>query len=380
MAQVLYWRSSDEDAPTANFSQISAKCGEPFAPPVVYFDTPGMHSGQAVGCHAPVIQARYARARFPSSGVAMLRLHVLFISICALALSACVVLYATAGALKPIASWHGMDIVGEGGTALMAGVWCLMTLSSRPKGLVTRLLAGGLAAIMLGAWVDCLDEFFLIPKDQTWDNWLEAIFQLGGMGVLTAGMYYWRQEQFSLNEQLQKRERLFRDHRAFDRITQLTNADYLRAQIRLEQARHPGVPCAVALLDIDHFHLINRAHGKHEGDRVLQAVCHMLLLNIRNEDLLCRYAGDRFALLMPGTDEAGAREVAQHLCTMVAQMRHQVNATTATTAATLALSLRHACAVAEGEAAEAADTLLSKLSRAIETRSQERRTPAGLAA
>jgi hypothetical protein len=46
----------------------------------------------------------------------------------------------------------------------------------------------------------------------------------------------------------------------------------------------------------------------------------------------------------------------------------------------LALSLRHACAVAEGEAAEAADALLSKLSRAIETRSQELRTPAGLAA
>jgi hypothetical protein len=101
---------------------------------------------------------------------------------------------------------------------------------------VTRLLALGLAAIMLGSWADCLDEFFHLSKDQVWDNWLEALMPLG-MLTLTAGMYYWRQEQFSLNEHLQKRERLFRDHRAFDRVTQLAGADYLRAQIRPDQPR-----------------------------------------------------------------------------------------------------------------------------------------------
>jgi diguanylate cyclase (GGDEF)-like protein len=137
------------------------------------------------------------------------------------------------------------------------------------------------------------------------------------MLILTAGMYYWRIEQFSLNEHLQKRERLFREHKPYDRVTQLSDADYLRLQIRLEKENHPAAVCSVVLLDINSFHQINRQFGQHEGDRVLQAVSHMLLLNLRNEDVLCRYAGDRFAIVMPETTVADADELAKHLCQMV---------------------------------------------------------------
>lgn len=288
----------------------------------------------------------------------MLKLHRPYLIAAACGLAACLALYAGAGALKPLETWRWMDIVGEGGTAAMAGIWFLLTLSSRPGGLVTRLLAGGLAAIMLGSWADCLDEFFRIGKEQLWDNWLEALLPLG-MAVLTAGMYYWRQEQFSLNEHLQKRERLFRDHRAFDRITQLANADYLRAQVALEHARRPGQPCALVLLDIDGFHRINREFGQREGDRVLQAVGHMLLLNLRNEDLLCRYAGDRFAVLMPDTGQDQAAALAQHLCFMVGHLRHHA------VQGQVALSMRHACSMAGG----APDALLAGLSRAVDAAS-----------
>lgn len=285
----------------------------------------------------------------------MLKLHRTYLIAAAGGLAVCPALYAGLGVLKPLDTWRWMDIVGEGGTAAMAGIWFLLTLSSRPGGLVTRLLAGGLAAIMLGSWADCLDEFFRIGKDQLWDNWLEALLPLG-MAVLTAGMYYWRQEQFCLNEHLQKRERLFRDHRAFDRITQLANADYLRAQIALEHARRPGRPCALVLLDIDGFHRINGAFGQREGDRVLQAVSHMLLLNLRNDDLLCRYAGDRFAVLMPDTGTAEGETLARHLCFMVGHLRHHAGP------GPVALSMRHACTMAGGEA----DALLAGLSRAVD--------------
>ncbi|MBJ7313214.1 GGDEF domain-containing protein [Rugamonas sp. CCM 8940] len=286
----------------------------------------------------------------------MLRLHRLTLFSAALALVVWYLLYANIGTAKPFHTWKWMDIVSEGGTALMAGVWFLFTLSSRPGGRVTNLLAGGLAAIMLGSWADCLDEFFHISKDQVWDNWLEALVPCG-MLLLTGGMYYWRQEQFRLNDHLRKRERLFRDHRAFDRITQLANADYLRDQIRLEQSGRPGVDCALVLLDIDRFHLINREFGQQEGDRVLQAVGHMLLLNLRGDDLLCRYAGDRFAVLMPDTGLAEAEALASHLCAMVGQMRHHGKA------GAVPVSLRHACSMADAEP----DALLGALSRAVET-------------
>jgi diguanylate cyclase (GGDEF)-like protein len=231
-------------------------------------------------------------------------------------------LYASLGTPKPFDQWNWLDIVGEGGTALLCGVWAMMVLGSRPSGRVTLLLVGGLAAIMLGFWVDCLDEFFAIPQQQNWDKWLESPLTLGGMLLLTAGLYFWREEQWALNEHMQKRERLFRDHRSFDRITQLANADYLLRQLRLERKRQPDVPCALILLDLDNFHLINREHGQSEGGRLLQAVSHLLLLNLRPQDLLCRYAGDRFAILLPATSLARAGEMAGHLQRAIASMGH----------------------------------------------------------
>jgi len=270
----------------------------------------------------------------------------------AAALAAILVPYAAAGTAKPFAAWHWLDIVQEGGTALLAGVWCLIVLASRPDGRVTRLLASGLACIMLGSWADCMDEFWRIDKAALWDNALEGLVPLG-MLVLTAGLFYWRQEQARLSEHLRKRERLFRSHRPFDRVTQLADAAYLREQLRLEGGQGAS---ALVLLDIDGFHRINREHGQPEGDRALQAVTQMLLLNLRNEDLLCRYAGDRFAVLMPGRDEAAAHEAALHLCRMVGAMRHHAGPDA------VPLSLRHGCAAARG----APEQLLADLCRRMD--------------
>ncbi|WP_226442812.1 GGDEF domain-containing protein [Quatrionicoccus australiensis] len=275
----------------------------------------------------------------------------------------CFALYANLGLAKPPALWKWMDIVGEGGTAIMAGIWTLLILGSRPSGRVTSLLAGGLAAIMLGAWVDCLDEFFAIPHDQYWDNLLESLLTPGGMLTLTIGLYYWRQEQWSLNEHMQKRERLFREHRSFDRITQLANADYLRRQLRLEQKRQPQQSCALILLDLDNFHQISRAHGAGEGDRLLQAVSHLLLLNLRADDLLCRYAGDRFAILLPGATPAEASALAQHLEKAIASLAHHTRH-----GQRLDLSARTTWGIPDCDE----ESFLSKLNRNLESLASQR--------
>ena len=284
----------------------------------------------------------------------MLTLHRPTLLICFLLALLIAVLYASAGVAKPLHAWDWMDIASEGGTTALAGCWLLMLLSSRPGGLVTRWLSGGLAAIMLGNWADLMDEFFKMGPALQWNHWLEALVALG-MVTVTVGMYFWRHEQAHLNQHLEKRERLFRDHRAFDRITQLADARYLRRQIQAERQRRPGQACAVALLDIDGFHLINRTFGQREGDRALQAVGHMLLLNLRSDDLLCRYAGDRFAVLMPNTSTPDAASLAQHLCAMVGQMRHHAGATL------VPLTLRHACAPAD----DTPDAVLNQLNRAM---------------
>ncbi|MDX2218036.1 MAG: GGDEF domain-containing protein [Burkholderiales bacterium] len=293
----------------------------------------------------------------------MLALHRTPLCITLLAFVLITALFATLGATKGAAEWKFLDIVGEGGIALLAGICLVMMWASRPAGPVTSLLTIGLAGIMLGAWTDCLDEFFKVGANQSWDSWLEAVLMLGGAITLTVGLYFYRFEQLSLNAHLEKRERLFRDHRAFDRVTQVANADYLRRQLRAETA--PGrEPAALVLLDLDRFHLVNRAHGPAEGDRVLQGVTQLLLLNVRTGDLVCRYAGDRFAVLLPATTPQRAMRLAEHLRRVIEQWRHHPRDGTPP----LALCARQASCRVEGDV----DALLSNLDRMLDESSNTR--------
>jgi len=278
------------------------------------------------------------------------------------------VLYATLGVTKHATELHWLDVAGEGGTALLCATCFGLVLASRPAGRVTTLLALGLGALTLGAWADCLDEFFRVPEMYSWDSWLEAGFTLGGGLVLTFGLYHYRLEQITLNEHLHKRERLFREHRSFDRITHVANADYLRRQLAIEASRAPEDAASLVLLDIDDFHRVNRQYGPREGDRLLQALTQLLLLNVRTGDLVCRYAGDRFAVLMPRTDLVRAQHRAVLLRRMIELLRHHPLSGDAP----LSLTLRHACGLVRGDAA----ALLQELDRELDSwKSPERPAP-----
>ncbi len=263
------------------------------------------------------------------------------------------ILYSTLGVAKPVSELHLLDVAGEGGTALLCATCLVLMLASRPAGRVTVLLTLGLGALMLGAWADCLDEFFKVPSTQSWDSWLEAVCMLGGGVMLTFGLHHYRLEQVTLNEHLHKRERLFRDHRSFDRITHVANAEYLRRQLAIESARAPDEAASLVLLDVDGFHLVNRRHGPREGDRLLQAIAQLLLLNVRTEDLVCRYAGDRFAVLMPRTDLVRARRSAEQLRQMIELLRHHPRGSDVP----LSLTARQVCGLVRGDAAALLEAL-----------------------
>ena len=272
----------------------------------------------------------------------MFRTHRLPLIAAALAVGATSAMYAALGQPRPFLQWNWIDIASESAIAAMACLWFVLVLSSRPPGRVTSLLAAGLAGLMVGAWADCMDEFLVIAKGQHWNHLIESGSTMAGMISLTWGLLYWRQEQFMVTEHLQKRERLFRDHRSFDALTQVGDADYLREQLRIESASGAAGGCTLLMFDIDSFHVVNRLHGQREGDRLLQAVTHTLLLNVRNTDLLCRYAGDRFALLVgarpadalddtelgatAAEDAAAIDALGEHLRRAVACLRHHTQA------------------------------------------------------
>ena len=255
-------------------------------------------------------------------------LHRLKLAALLLAANAALLLHLGAGDLKPMSDWVWLDILGEGGSALLCLVWLGLVLKSRPAGRVTNFLAIGLGLVFLSWWVDALDEFILLPDAISWDHWLESAPMPLGLVLLTLGIYHWHREQLAISAQMEKRERLFREHLLFDKLTPLNTADYLRRQLQqsLAEARTEQQPLSLVILDLDDFSQINRLHGHAEGDRVLQALTQLLLLNLRHRDLLCRLAGDRFVVLLPNTGAREAQLLAEELRLAVAHLAYKARA------------------------------------------------------
>lgn len=80
-------------------------------------------------------------------------------------------------------------------------------------------------------------------------------------------------------------------------------------------------PVALLLLDIDHFKKVNDEHGHIFGDKVIQGVAKILDGGVMRKDHVCRFGGEEFAILLPGTDKAGAVAVGERVRQAVSQSR-----------------------------------------------------------
>jgi diguanylate cyclase (GGDEF)-like protein len=242
----------------------------------------------------------------------LLKLHLnklLFIA-CFILLS--ILLSLSIGEIKPWAQIVWLNATGKGGSALALVIWMIFILGSRPLGRVTDLLILGLGVIFLAFWQNTLDEFIQLPHAVLW-NQLKFITMPIGILLLTYGLYHWHQEQLALNQQLRKREQIFREHRAFDPLTLTGQAEYLSKQLHARQHTSLEQSLVFLMLDINSFSHFNRQFGNTEGDRLLVEVCEIILLNLRQQDLICRYAGDRFAIILPDTSLTHGRQMAAEL-------------------------------------------------------------------
>lgn len=78
-----------------------------------------------------------------------------------------------------------------------------------------------------------------------------------------------------------------------------------------ERAKRYATPLSCLIMDLDHFKRINDAHGHLAGDRVLVAAAAVFKDAIRTHDVLARWGGEEFVVLLPQTDLAGAEAVAE---------------------------------------------------------------------
>nr|WP_296014974.1 diguanylate cyclase [uncultured Acidovorax sp.] len=107
-----------------------------------------------------------------------------------------------------------------------------------------------------------------------------------------------------------------------DELTGLPNRRAMQDLMGLEHRRsvRSGRPMLLAQLDIDHFKRINDAHGHATGDRALQAFASVVRASVRDTDVLARWGGEEFVLLLSETRLDDARDLLERLRHAVATM------------------------------------------------------------
>ena len=85
------------------------------------------------------------------------------------------------------------------------------------------------------------------------------------------------------------------------------------AEQEAQRAKRYVTPLALVMADIDHFKAINDAHGHHIGDKVLQHFAQTLSASVRTIDLVGRWGGEEFVILMPGTELDEAVQAAERM-------------------------------------------------------------------
>jgi diguanylate cyclase (GGDEF)-like protein len=82
---------------------------------------------------------------------------------------------------------------------------------------------------------------------------------------------------------------------------------------QLAAAKRSGTPVALMMIDVDNFKRINDRYGHAEGDRVLRTVAQALAASVRAADIVCRYGGEEFCIILPGSPLASAAPLAERV-------------------------------------------------------------------
>lgn len=123
-----------------------------------------------------------------------------------------------------------------------------------------------------------------------------------------------RHSNSSISNSLKKQEQ-YKLIATIDELTGLYNRRWLRSILERQMTRSlfSNTPLALLVIDVDHFKQVNDTFGHNVGDLVLQGVARLMMNSVRPTDLVTRYGGEEFLIVLPGSDLAGARIVAERV-------------------------------------------------------------------
>jgi diguanylate cyclase (GGDEF)-like protein/PAS domain S-box-containing protein len=146
---------------------------------------------------------------------------------------------------------------------------------------------------------------------------VSAVYNDDGQIAYLLGIVVDITERKQLEHQLHQVNMLLQEQAIRDPLTGLHNRRYLDETLprELQRAERHSQPIGIIMLDVDHFKRFNDTYGHDAGDTLLRAVGAFLQHTTRGEDIVCRYGGEEFTLVLPGASYEDAHQRAEELRT-----------------------------------------------------------------
>jgi diguanylate cyclase (GGDEF)-like protein len=121
-----------------------------------------------------------------------------------------------------------------------------------------------------------------------------------------------------------RRSLILRSFMVRDSLTGLLNHTAIKDQLDHEvaQTKRQGTPLSFAMVDIDYFKQVNDTYGHQAGDRVIKSLSRLLKQRLRETDMVGRYGGEEFAVILSNTDGTTAVKVLEAIRKDFSQLRH----------------------------------------------------------
>ena len=133
--------------------------------------------------------------------------------------------------------------------------------------------------------------------------------------TLSRILFYYHVKSFKNKVLINRQRRQLEEMSMQDHLTKAANRRYFQevSGMEIDRANRHGTPLSLAILDLDHFKMINDTYGHHIGDSVLIELSRIVSRNKRKSDLFARWGGEEFLLLSPQTDLGGMAAMAEKL-------------------------------------------------------------------